>query len=310
MKTLTESINEIKNASYSYTRKRAEIIKLGIRPNEVALIIGRRPAPTTRRPRHIEVALEVIEEVFKFTFGVELETVGLSKYAAINEARANGLVLEHQGYNHVDSRSIYKLVSDSSIHGSNPIECVSPILESENGGFSSLETMCRILNNNGANVNRSCGTHVHIGCDGMTDEWYCNVFVNYMFLESIIDTFMARSRRGNECNWCRSLKRNKASLLAANNKNDVWYACGGTRYTKVNSEAWGRHNTIEFRQHQGTTDYEKISMWTKFCGKLVGWSKDHRLTEDVTSIEAVEFLTAEEKAFFTRRASYLNRRAA
>ena len=70
----------------------------------------------------------------------------------------------------------------------------------------------------------------------------------------------------------------------------------GDRYYKVNAESYTRHKTIEFRQHQGSTNYKKIEMWVKFCAKLVGWSRNNVFTS-----EDIPFLNKEEKAFFQSR---------
>ena len=48
------------------------------------------------------------------------------------------------------------------------------------------------------------------------------------------------------------------------------------------------HKTIEFRQHQGSTNFTKISHWVKFLGKLVEWSRSNRLTERIDRIEGKE----------------------
>lgn len=69
--------------------------------------------------------------------------------------------------------------------------------------------------------------------------------------------------------------------------------------------SYSRHKTIEFRQHQGTTDYKKILNWVMFCGKLVEWSKKNRLTANVTSVDELPFLTAAEKKFFKARIAEL-----
>ena len=70
--------------------------------------------------------------------------------------------------------------------------------------------------------------------------------------------------------------------------------------------SYDRHKTIEFRQHQGTTDYKKILNWVMFCGKLVEWSKKNRLTADVADIDDLPFLTKAEKRFFKRRIGQLS----
>lgn len=286
-KSFIESINEVKNSNMSYNKKREELIKMGVRTNEIVLVLGKRPAVQNPGSRS-----------FAFTFGVELETIGINRDSAINEASNNGLRLEEQGYNHTDSHEIYKFVHDGSLQGENAIECVTPVLSSK-GGFKSLETLCKVLNNNGARVNKSCGTHVHVGCDGMTDEWYANVFYNYQCLESLIDSFMAESRRGNVSNWCRTLADH--NLADCNTIDGVRRELSSDRYHKVNPCAWARHRTIEFRQHQGTTDYEKISNWVSFVGKLVGWSKANRFNGAVNSLADVPFINAKEKAFFKAR---------
>jgi hypothetical protein len=87
-------------------------------------------------------------------------------------------------------------VSDGSIRGDNPIECVSPILNGARGGFDTLKACCASLREVGAMVNRSTGLHVHVG-GRITEKQYANTFANYYYLESVIDSFMSPSRREN-----------------------------------------------------------------------------------------------------------------
>ena len=118
-------------------------------------------------------------------------------------------------------------------------------------------------------------------------------------LERLIDSFMAPSRRGN-CRWAASLLDKDFSNCHDNYdvRNNVFH---GDRYYKVNAESYTRHKTIEFRQHQGSTNYKKIEMWVKFCAKLVGWSRNNVFTSEVMNIEDIPFLNKEEKAFFQSR---------
>ena len=151
----------------------------------------------------------------------------------------------------------------------------------------------------GARVNSTCGLHVHIGAAKLTGEQYVNVFKNYQKLERLIDSFMAPSRRGN-CRWAASLLDKDFSNCHDNYdiRRSVFY---GDRYYKVNAESYTRHKTIEFRQHQGSTNYKKIEMWVKFCAKLVGWSRNNVFASEVMNIEDIPFLNKEEKAFFKSR---------
>ena len=50
----------------------------------------------------------------------------------------------------------------------------------------------------------------------------------------------------------------------------------------------------------------KISMWVKFCAKLVSWSRSNVFTSEVTCIEDIPFLNKQEKDFFESRRNALN----
>lgn len=287
MKTLNEEIQEIKNMKGSKAAKKEAFIKLGLRKYEIELLLSDLPKP--------------VREVHKFTFGVEIECLVAANLMRESATR-NEMPFQYEGYNHVDNNHYYKFVSDSSIRGENPIECVSPVLTGK-AGMKSLENCCKALNEAGAQVNISTGLHVHIGAANLSDEAYINVFKNYQKLERVIDTFMARSRRANNSQWCRTLQGR--NFMWCTTKSDIFDAMNGDRYFKVNACSYARHKTIEFRQHQGSTDFEKISNWVNFCAKLVAWSKKNVLSSEITSIDEIPFLTKKEKSFFKSRAEVL-----
>lgn len=287
MKTLNEEIQEIKNMKGSKAVKKEAFIKLGLRKYEIELLLSELPKP--------------VREVHKFTFGVEIECLVAANLMRESATR-NEMPFQYEGYNHVDNNHYYKFVSDSSIRGENPIECVSPVLTGK-AGMKSLENCCKALNEAGAQVNISTGLHVHIGAANLSDEAYINVFKNYQKLERVIDTFMARSRRANNSQWCRTLQGR--NFMWCTTKSDIFDAMNGDRYFKVNACSYARHKTIEFRQHQGSTDFEKISNWVNFCAKLVALSKKNVLSSEITSIDEIPFLTKKEKSFFKSRAEVL-----
>lgn len=291
MKTLSEEINEIKNAKISKTAKRTALAKLGLLKSDVEIVMSSMPAPEARGSR------------FAYTFGVEIECYNVDRDLMHQSADANALRIAYEGYNHRDNTEYYKFVRDGSIVGDNGIECVSPVLDSRTG-FASLEACCKALNETGAKVNRTTGLHVHIATRNMTGEWYRNVFQNYKMLEGVIDTFMAPSRRADNNYYCDTLQDH--DFWGCTTINDVQMQLNGSRYHKVNAEAYKVHKTIEFRQHQGTTDFEKISHWVRFCAKLVGWSKRFAFDSTVASIDEIPFLTKTEKNWFKRRAAVLS----
>lgn len=284
MKTLKEQVNEIKSATISRNAKKSALAKLGITPYEISLLLASEATATMPRTA--------------FTFGVEIEC-NVERGAIRTASEVTGMSYQYEGYNHADGHSYFKFVTDASVCGENAIECVSPVMAGTSGK-STLKCAVDTLNRAGAAVNRSCGLHVHIGATHLTQKQYANVFNNYFYLESLIDRFMAPSRRRDSNSYCRSLSDHSA-LTRCETVSDVQYTLDNDRYHKINPMSYDRHKTIEFRQHQGTTDYKKILNWVMFCGKLVEWSKKNRFTANVTSVDELPFLTAAEKKFFNKR---------
>ena len=286
---MQQQVNEILKSRMTSRKKYEALIKLGTTPYE-AMFLARASMPSPERKR-----------VFSYTFGVEIECICCRQSEFFAAAQRNGLqVFTQVYYNHSDM-PVYKLTTDSSIVGPDSAECVTPPLNGNDGGFKSLKNCCKSLSEIGASANRSCGLHVHIGAASLTDEEYCNVFVNYMRLETAIESFLAPSRRGLRAQWCDSLRNHEQKVLDATTKLAMRHALDNNRYHRVNANAYAAHQTIEFRQHQGTTNYEKISHWVKFLAKLVEYSKDNRLQENIDRIEDIPFLTAAQKDYFTTR---------
>lgn len=289
-KNLSEQITDVMTSGMSNRQKQNELIKLGLQPHEVYLMLNTKAWQTSGF------------DITKLTFGVEIECYNVVRANLINEASCIGLQVRSEGYNHNDNQHYYKIVEDGSLTGENSQEVVSPILCGEKG-FDSLRKLCSALDSVNAKVNKSCGLHVHVGAAYITDEHYCRLVRNYQRLENVIDTFMAPSRRGNYNSYSRTLQGIDFSSCIT--KRDILAKMNFDRYYKVNARAYERHKTIEFRQHQGTTDYEKISNWVRFLAKLVEYSYKHEIV-NCTCIEDVPFLTDEEKQYFIRRRAALN----
>lgn len=235
------------------------------------------------------------------TFGVEIECINVDRYALMNIVRSNGVQIQTEGYNHRDNDHYYKIVHDGSLIGDNSCEIVSPILKGKEGK-NSLKAVCNALVEIGAKINKSCGLHVHLDAKNMTIEHWRNLIINYARLESIIDGFMAKSRRGNNNCYCRSvalMPRLEATILHCNSVEDI-VRYFSTRYMKINVEAYSRHKTVEFRQHQGSIEFSKIEKWLSFLQKLLAYSKNETV-QNCACIDDVPFLNATEKAYFKAR---------
>ena len=290
-KSFSQQVNEVLNKECGNIAKRNELIKLGLCSHEVKMLLAT-VTPTRVRKGEFDFS--------KLTFGVEIECYNFYRNTLVEVGRNNGLTVRSEGYNHDDNQHYYKIVSDGSLEGANANEVVSPILKGTKG-MNSLETICKALAEVDAKVNRSCGLHVHIGAEKMRDEHYCRLVRNYQKIEKAIDTFMPISRRANNNGYCHSLVG--INFENCTTKREIAQAMHFDRYFKVNATAYDRHKTVEFRQHSGTTDYEKISKWVMFLAKLVEYSFKNECSE-CNTIEEIPFLKESEKEYF------INRRAA
>jgi hypothetical protein len=220
-------------------------------------------------------------------FGVEIEMLLPGQTSFINRVASGvardlceaGVTCSFEGYNH-HRRDYWKIVTDGSLSsptGYVGLEVVSPPLN--DAGVPQIDTVCRMLQQLNARVNRSCGLHVHIGARHLTLDAMRRLAFLYIENEDVIDTLMPPSRRKNLNRYCGGLKahasieevtraRDVPALAIAIRRNDIDNR-NASRYTKLNFASYWKHGTVEFRQHSGTVDAEKIKRWVGFCQKLV-----------------------------------------
>jgi len=206
-----------------------------------------------------------------FTFGIEIEYIRADTSTVADAIAEAGVNCQAQRYNHM-TQSFWKVVTDASLGYQSAGEVVSPILRGE-AGLADLRKVLDAVNSiPTVRVDRRCGLHVHLAWNGMNEEQIKKIVARYAEFEDSIDAFMAPSRRGNASRWCKSIKSGFAAEAAREN-----YIGRGRytqdRYHKVNLQSYLRQRTLEFRQHQGTTDYDKISHWVRFLVSFVEASK-------------------------------------
>lgn len=241
----------------------------------------------------------------RFTIGVEIECFGFDKNIMQRTLAGMGVKSRVTGYNHIDSQDTYKLGYDGSISGEDSCEVVSPVLKN----LTSLKKVCKALNEADAKVNRSCGLHVHFGASEFTNDQWRRIIVNYANIEAVIDSFMPMSRRGDNNYYCKSIVNRKGFVEIADSNDGLSHFQNiyrNDRYHKLNLMAYDTHKTIEFRQHSGTTDFEKIENWIKFLSAFLQWSISHDEYMTASSIDELPFLTAAQKKYYNERRATLN----
>ncbi len=239
--------------------------------------------------------------LFNRTFGVEMEIIHQSQNEVCQAIRNCGVECEIEGYNHM-RREHWKIVSDASVTGG--FEVVSPVLKGEDG-LNQLKKVCDALVEVGAKIKKCCGLHVHLGVDDFKSKigvWK-NLYKNYATLEKIIDSFMPPSRRNN--NYCQSLRVDswESKIDSARTLQDLENKITRrSRYFKLNSQSYWRHHTVEFRQHSGSVEFEKVKNWILFCARFVEFSKKNTVSCQEKS-ELKKFLNTDLINFYNNRAA-------
>lgn len=204
------------------------------------------------------------------SFGIELEIAGINHQTALTALHAVGIAVQDESYNHT-TRSHWKLVGDGSVRGG--FEIVSPVLHGEEG-IAQAMTVAEALFDAGATVNRTCGFHVHFDASELTVEDVKTIVRRYADHETEIDAIMPPSRRGTANFYCNTLAGiSFARLMNATTINEM-ASVMGSRYFKVNLMSFQRHGTIEFRQHSGTVNANKIANWVRFLGQFIDVCKE------------------------------------
>jgi hypothetical protein len=281
---------EILNSNTTKTKKMELLIGLGLNRQQIADLLGVRYGFVQNVWQKVHgtgrfavmLNLNATQQPFQFRFerpyGIEIEAYNVS------ETRLNEMF---QNFNLGD----WQMKRDSSINGNLAKEIVSPKLKG-NKGIEQLAKVCISLDKTKAKVNSSCGLHIHIDVSDYSLEDWKRLIINYIRLEDFIDSLMPEGRRGNSNRYCQSIKVDgfERKVKSASDLRDIGkkLGYGNDRYRKLNTVSYWKHRTVEFRQHSGTTDYNKISNWIMFLTRLVEFSKS-QLIEDASEEQLARF---------------------
>lgn len=166
----------------------------------------------------------------------------------------------------------WDITEDSSIKpfGVEVIPNKSHQLRGEEGLKETLEIV-NSLKEEGFFTNDSCGLHVHVDASDLKPEHIMYIFDVYKLFEKYIDLLVAQQRRENKSEYSKTLKDIEPSYERTITNINFFrnYVKNLDRYFKLNVTSFGKHGTIEFRQHQGTMNSSEIRKWVTFCVNFV-----------------------------------------
>ena len=209
----------------------------------------------------------IAEHVDLRRFGIECEFIG-DQTRVQDAIIAAGDRCIRMGYNH-ETQADWKIVTDGSIRGAGG-ELVSPILASTDG-MRRLRMACTGLTRAQARVNTSCGLHIHHEMHERSVAVVKNTLLLYAMNQSLINAMLAPSRRNNT--YCRPYDVIQLAETFRNleHTESNWATWSGRiqsalfdRYFVINTQSLGRYGTLEFRQHQGSTNFQRIAAWVRF----------------------------------------------
>lgn len=266
----------------------------------------RRVIPATRRAmrsavRNVERSLNRIRAR---RFGIEIEFTARDIQALIDNAARSGLTVVYEGYNH-EVRPHWKIVTDSSCG----YELVSPPLENCEASFEQVRKACKALHAANARVDMRCGLHIHIEAPQLSADEARAIVASYSKNQNVINSFLARSRRASSfatswnSNELVAIQRAQsvAEIAAINSRLNGHRA----RYKAVSVQPFSRYGTIEFRQHQGTNNADKISNWVAFCVAMTNVTRELDAHSSPEALLAALNMSNEARAYFCERAMEL-----
>jgi len=209
------------------------------------------------------------------TYGVEIECcvpAHLTNIQIAQRLTEAGLPTQAEHYNH-GLRSHWKIVSDGSVNAASfprhrgQFELVSPPMRGSDVERQ-VEIATRVLAQIDAKVNRSCGLHVHVGVAPSIDNApFFQRLVGLVYTHtSHFNSIVAPSRRGNM--YCKPINPSvKGRVDVMTTVQQI--ISGWDRFSILNLAAYSRHHTVEFRQHQGTIECDKIMNWVRLVASVV-----------------------------------------
>jgi len=151
-------------------------------------------------------------------------------------------------------------------------EIVSPALVGEDGE-EQVRKVARALRSIGATVNRTCGTHVHHDANDLTVDQIKRVAKSWFNNQTLISGLVSPSRRAGGSFYCAPLTDSDVYRIERVRDLRAMRSVSIDRYRSLNLTSYGKHGTMEVRQHQGTLDAEKVISWVRLGQAIIDTAK-------------------------------------
>ncbi|MST98506.1 amidoligase [Victivallaceae bacterium BBE-744-WT-12] len=237
--------------------------------------------------------MDKIAELSGMRFGVEIETIGISRKDTVSAIlTVVGGEIGHEGGSYdkwhciaLDGRK-WNAVSDASI-GRGNAEIVSPILTYPDD-ISALQNVIRAIRKNGGKVNSSCGIHVHVDASCLNGRQLGNLAkIVYKQEPLILHALQISEARLNsytkpmEPSFIENVDKYRPHSIGQLGK--LWYKDNddhhtehyhSSRYHGVNFHSLFYRGTVEFRWFESTLHAGKVKSYIQYCLLLVNRARE------------------------------------
>lgn len=260
----------------------------------------------------------------KRKFGVEIEVnlpnSGSRWYEQPDEDRliralrdrgveVNNSIHTHNGH----SNEFWTLKRDGSLNARG-VELVSYPMKGK-AGMKQLELACAALKDAGARPTPLCGIHIHHEVTDLSLRAFKNVIALYARHQQALDLYFTKKRRST-ANYTYAMPLPSAmigDIMRLRSLNDLG---SYTRYRVVNTNAYPRYGTLEFRQHQSSIKFTEIGQWVRLGQALIRKAKnedevvDPYIGSPQRGVELLEELGIDHHRGLKSRTEWLMRRQA
>lgn len=287
------------SASAAYVR---ECRRVGIEPQvraENRRVNGQTAAMREQNPGYLPEFLDRQHfngEFDDFGFGVEIEQVGIGRSNLVRIVQGLGYpVAPDTHYTH-QGTTAWKAVPDGSLSGRETGELVSRVLRGHDG-FVELRHILLALKAEGSRVNSSCGQHVHIGIENLSQRTQAMVIRAHSMFNHVFDLMLNPSRRNHE-SYAAHTPHNVAMHNARAFEEGRPYDAQCAKYRSLNIGHYQDYGTFEFRSLHGCLNPRHTVSWLQlhfdfimFCekvGRLTSSHTDELLDWDMLNPEVRE----------------------
>jgi hypothetical protein len=196
-----------------------------------------------------------LKESAPLAVGIELEY----ENSPVQVAREGGPAVTIIGDTNI--HPLWSAHGDGSLRN-NGIEFVSKILRSDKEISSAAKVMTKLLAKYPFTDSNRAGVHVHVNVQDLNLDELWNTLVWYLMLEPGFFDFVGGGReRSIYCRpWYAHITGHEIVSFAKNLGAGRLFKLPH-RYYSVNTDALGRHGTLEFRHMKSTTNMDRVENW-------------------------------------------------